>query len=428
MQLTPDYWIETTNQPDKVLRDPEWIAAFNQQAFDIDPHLVDLFRYPDHVNGAEVATLIRSISKPYEADLFYRDDPDERQLEEADYGRYRERMALDGIPESVEVRFGLMLTRSNMRSWPTRQPMFRSPETRDLDRFQENALFPGELVVILHESACGEWFFVRSYNYHAWIRKIRVVLGSREEVLEYAGAEHFLIVTGSKATTNFNPVDESISELQLDMGVGLPLVDEDEMPEHVDGQNPVASYAVKLPVKDDDGQLAFKTALVGRGQDVRVGYLPYTRENVIRQAFKFLGERYGWGHSYNARDCTGLVLDVYKTMGINLPRNSSQQGRSPIGDNEFLDEGDGRQVRLDALADARAGDLLYSPGHVMIFLGWDEGEPWIIHDMSGSGWVDESGEPIEGIMNGVGVTPLLTTEMAPGLTFFETLYAIKKIR
>ena len=23
-----------------------------------------------------------------------------------------------------------------------------------------------------------------------------------------------------------------------------------------------------------------------------------------------LGERYGWGHSYNARDCTGFIMEI----------------------------------------------------------------------------------------------------------------------
>ena len=428
MQLSPDYWIGKTEHPDRILRDPDWIDAFNARAFKIDPHLVDLTAYPDCVPGREIARMIGTVSAPYEADLHYRDDPDGRRVTEEDYDRYRASLALESIAKTIEVRFGLVLARTNMRSWPTRDFVYRSRETRDLDRFQENGLFPGELVVVLHESADGEWYFVRSYNYHAWVRKIRVVLGNRAEILGYANAERFLVVTGSRAATNFNPVDAGTSEVHLDMGVRLPLVDPDDMPEHVDGQNPMASHAVRLPVKNGDGSLGFKTVLVGRGQDVREGYLPYTRANVIRQAFKFLGERYGWGHSYNARDCTGLVLDVYRTMGINLPRNSSQQGTSPLGDNTLLDADATIQDRLRALADAGAGDLLYSPGHVMIFLGFDGDQPYVIHDMSGSGWVDDKGDPIDGIMNGVAVTPLVTTEMSPGLTFFETMYAIKKIR
>ena len=428
MQLSPDYWIGKMENPGRVLGDAAWVDAFNARSVELDPHLVDLSAYPSVVDGAELNALVGEVSKPYEVDLYYRDDERERRVEAADYARYRESLALDQIPNKVEVKFGLVLARTNMRSWPTRDFVIRSPDTRDLDRFQENGLFPGEMVAVLHESADGEWFFVRSYNYHAWIRKIRIVLGQRKDLLAYTNAERFLVVTGSKVTTNYNPVDPGISELQLDMGVRLPLLDPDEVPSHVDGQNPVASHAVKLPVKLEDGRLGFKTALVGRGQDVRESYLPFTRENILLQAFKFLGERYGWGHSYNARDCTGLVLDVYRTFGILLPRNSSQQGASRIGANMRFGEDATDGDRLEALAQARVGDLLYSPGHVMIFLGEDGEEPYVIHDMSGSGWVDKNGDPIDGIMNGVAVTPLITTKMSPELTYFETLYARKSIR
>ena len=160
---------------------------------------------------------------------------------------------------------------------------------------------------------------------------------------------------------------------------------------------------------------------------MREGYLPPSRENAIRQAFKFLGERYGWGHSYNARDCTGLVLEVYRSLGIVLPRNSSQQGSSPIGvTHRFADDADAAE-RMRVLRHCAAGDLLYSPGHVMMFLGFDGDEPWVIHDMSGSGWVDEKGEPVDGVMNGVAATPLTTTRVTPEETYFEQIYAIKRI-
>jgi cell wall-associated NlpC family hydrolase len=60
-------------------------------------------------------------------------------------------------------------------------------------------------------------------------------------------------------------------------------------------------------------------------RDTAPDYLPLTRANVIRQAFKFLGERYGWGHSFNARDCSGFTNDVYRSFGILMPPNSGAQ-------------------------------------------------------------------------------------------------------
>jgi cell wall-associated NlpC family hydrolase len=211
------------------------------------------------------------------------------------------------------------------------------------------------------------------------------------------------------------------------MGVRLPLADPDTLSQNVDGQNPHASHAVRLPVRSENGELGFRTALIARSQDISLGYLPFTRRNIIQQAFKFLGERYGWGHSYNARDCTGLVSEVYRTVGIFLPRNSSQQGNSPIGENIRFAPDDSAEEKLKTLTSADVGDLLYSTGHVMLYLGTMDGQPYVIHDLSGSGGVGEDGKYEEDAINGVSVTPLSPMHVSQAFTYLEKMYAIKKI-
>ncbi|MDH5737474.1 MAG: NlpC/P60 family protein, partial [Gammaproteobacteria bacterium] len=154
----------------------------------------------------------------------------------------------------------------------------------------------------------------------------------------------------------------------------------------------------------------------------------YTRSHILQQAFKFLGERYGWGHSYNARDCTGMVSEVYKTTGLLMPRNSGQQGLSPIGENIYFTPEESDKVKLKAIESASAGDLFYSSGHVMMYLGMLNDEAYVIHDLSGSGWLNEAGEFEQGVLNGVSVTPLTRVFKSPEQTYFEKMYAIKKYR
>ena len=67
---------------------------------------------------------------------------------------------------------------------------------------------------------------------------------------------------------------------------------------------------------------------------------------MLHQSFKFLGERYGWGHSYNARDCSGFVSEVYRSFGVQLPRNTRDQGVSPALDRIAFTT-DGRSMRRD---------------------------------------------------------------------------------
>lgn len=425
MHLSADYWVNKATASDKILKNQDEIDAFNNFAFANDPNLVDLASYPEQLSGEEVANIIQSISKPYDKDLFYRDGG---KLTDTDYERYSAKLNLNDLQDVVPIRFGMVLQRADMRTWPTEDVVFKSQETFDLDRFQENGLFPANAVAILHESKDGLWYFVQSFNYAAWVQKDKIVIGSRPKIVEYENAERFLVVTGSKVTTNFNPHAPAISELQLDMGVRLSLADPDTLSHDVDGQNPYSSYAVQLPVSNENGELDFRTALIARSQDVHLGYLPYTRRNIIRQAFKFLGERYGWGHSYNARDCTGLVSEVYKTVGIFLPRNSAQQSNSPIGENIRFSPNDPAKEKLQVLASADVGDLLYSTGHVMLYLGTVDDQPYVIHDLSGSGWTDEDGNYQEGVFNGVSVTPLSPMHMSQEFTYLDMMYTIKKIR
>jgi cell wall-associated NlpC family hydrolase len=425
MHLTVNYWIDRSGNPDEVLADPSRIAAFVNNAYAVDPHMVDLKSFPTTLTRGELSDKIRSISKPYETPLYYREGG---KVEQSDYDRYTERLALESIADTVEVRYGIVLKRANMRAWPTVDAVFKSPETIDLDRFQENGLFPADVVAVLHESLDGEWYFVQSYNYAAWVRQQSIVIGDRDTILDYVSAEPFLVIAGNRARTNFNPHTAEISELQLDMGVRLPMVSADAAEQSIDGQNTQASYVVSLPIRNGDGDLEFRSVLIARSQDVHVGYMPYTRRNVLHQAFKFLGERYGWGHSYNARDCTGLVLEVFKTFGYLLPRNSSQQAQSEVGENIRFAADLPAEEKLSKLSEAEVGDLLYSPGHVMLYLGMVDGEPFVIHDLSGSGWTDENGVFQQGTLNGVSVTSLRHVHTTPDQTYFEQLYAIKRLR
>ena len=426
MHLSVDFWIERAGDPDAVLSDEAAIAACARQAFETDPHLVDLADYPQTMLKTEVADTIRAISKPHTGDLWYR-EKDER-VEEHDYDRYTASLDLVRLPDTITVRFGMVVARTAMRTWPTDDVVYTSRDTIDLDRFQENGLFPSDAIAVLHDSADGKWCFAQSYNYAAWVKKDHIAFGERDEVLAYRQADPFLVIAGNRATTNFSPTTPAVSEVQLEMGARLPLIDPEDVNHDVDGQHPGASYIVRLPVRSEKGALEFRHALIARNQDVHVGYMPYTRRNVLHQAFKFLGERYGWGHSYNARDCTGLVLEVFKTFGFVLPRNSKQQGHSGIGANVRFPIDAPAEEKLAALSGADVGDLLYSTGHVMLYLGCLDDEHYVIHDLTGSGWTDDEGNFRQGAMNSVSVTPLRKIHSSPDATYFDQLYAIKRLR
>jgi cell wall-associated NlpC family hydrolase len=417
MKDSANYWIGEAADAGDLLGSEAWIAEFNRLALAHDPHLVNLAAYPSQRAGDEVERLITGLSRPASTALHF---PDGKPLTVTDYDRYQASLALGAIPETVTVRFGLVLERTDMRTWPNTDRVFRTPETADLDRFQENGLFPGDAVAILHASADGDWLFVQSYNYSAWVRREAIALAPREAVRAYRDAEPYLVITGAQVDAAFEPPDDAVPDRKLDMGVRLPLADPQRAA--ADG-----AFRVRLPVARE-GRFAVGTARIAPDADVRVGHLPYTRENLVRQAFKFLGEPYGWGHSLNARDCSGMILEVFKSVGIRLPRNSAQQGGSPIGRTVRFAADTTAGDKLAALAAARPGDLLYADGHVMMFLGCEDGEAWVIHDTSNTGGLDGRAGQVAGGSKGVLVTPLTPAPAPGGETYFETLYAIKTIQ
>jgi hypothetical protein len=122
------------------------------------------------------------------------------------------------------------------------------------------------------------------------------------------------------------------------------------------------------------------------------------------------------------------VLEVFKTFGFVLPRNSRQQGHSEIGENVRFPVDAPAEEKLAALSRADVGDLLYSTGHVMLYLGCVDGEHYVIHDLTGSGWIDDKGVFRAGAMNSVSVTPLRKIHVSPDETYFDQLYAIKRLR
>ncbi|MGB5344966.1 MAG: SH3 domain-containing protein, partial [Woeseia sp.] len=303
MHDSVDFWIQQTAQADELLADAARIRALCDDTFARDPHMVELATFPQGLSAADINDRVRAMSKPYPDPLYHRDSGE--LLSDADYARYENNLNLADLPESIVVQFALVVRRADMRTWPTADVVYKTPETIELDRFQENGLFPGDVLAVLHESADGLWYFVQSYNYGAWVLQDRIVVGDRDEILRYRDTAPFVVVTGDKVMTERSRSAGSAAGLQLDMGVRLPLL-------NAAATGREAGFEVRLPVRDATGQLDFRSATIAGDQDVRTGYLPYTRANILRQIFKFQGERYGWGHSFNARDCTGLVIEVYR--------------------------------------------------------------------------------------------------------------------
>ena len=102
-----------------------------------------------------------------------------------------------------------------------------------------------------------------------------------------------------------------------------------------------------------------------------------TSESVVKQAFKFLGKVYGYGGALSSNDCSGYVRQVYGCYGLDLPRNARAIAeRSDLGSINCSKMTTTKKRSL--LADMPAGLPLYMDGHIMLYLGTENGVPYVI--------------------------------------------------
>lgn len=423
--LTPDFWVKQLAQPDRVLLDAATITAQNARLLHTDPSMHDLQSLPASLTRDQVDAWIKDISQ-YPSKPLY--DVDGKPVAAGLKQEVTDQLALDRVPAQQATRYGLVVQRAALRSLPTDTRVYTSSDDHDIDRFQETAEFPGTPVVIAHESRDGQWLFVVSPRYAAWTRRGNVAEGSSAEVFGYAGKQPLRIVTGDNVATVFTPEQPAVSQLQLDMGVAVPVLADQAPDQPVNGQSPYASHVIELPMQTAEGKLAFSPALVQRVADTSDNYLPLTEANIIRQAFKFLGERYGWGHSYDGRDCSGFVSDVYRSMGVQMPRNTSKQAMSPALTHQAFGDKDSHEARIKAALALNVGDLVYIPGHVMMVIGKLNGQPYVIHDTSGISYLDGTGAMRRVKLNEVSVTPLMPLMWDGKHTYVDRMTSIVHIR
>lgn len=403
-QMSPAFWVGKAGDADQALMSKSAIVKQNVNLMAKNPSMHELDKIPANLDQAQIQAWITGLSKAPQHTLY---DNNDKPISKPEIAAFEAQLNLDAIPESQTTRYGMIVHRASLRTFPTDTRVFSKPGNNDIDRFQETGIFPGTAVVIAHASRDGNWLFVISPRYAAWLKKDAVAESNAETVFGYGSGSDARVITGAHVRTVFTPEQPQLSELQLDMSQRIPLATGLKADEPVNGQSAYTSWPLLLPIRRNDGTLALKPALLQRVADSHDDYLPLTRSNIIKQSFKFLGERYGWGHMYNGRDCSGFVSEVYRSMGVMMPRNTSAQSVSPALKHRVFGKNDDHAARMRAVDKLSIGDLVYIPGHVMMVIGHLDGKPWVIHDTTGISYQAADGKLRHIKLNEVSVTPLL---------------------
>lgn len=377
--LKDEFWIDNIKDK-KDYEDVESINTANTKNVDT---MIDIYSLRELINKDEIIKMINEYKIP--SRVMYNKDGIE--LKDWFYDEIIKNLNKDKIKDEAKLRYGVVTTRSDAKSFPT-DVEFHKVKGDRFDRIQQTAFEAGEGVAVLHESLDENWLFVQGQNYVGWMKRDNVAFDSREEVQMFIETEDFIVITQDRVSVEYNGKKYFYS-----MGVKLPIRYKDMELERI--------YA-SIPIRDENGNLKIVQANV-KNIDYSEGYLEVTRENIIKQAFKLHGTDYSWGDKAIGRDCSSTIMGIYRTMGIYLPRNTDEQEIS-YGSSTNLNGLD-TDRRYEKAKELEPGDLLFMNGHEVMYIGrWNERD-YIIHNFTGATLKNDKGTKYEDVFR-MSVTPL----------------------
>ena len=391
-RATADYWTGKNKSGEAVFVATADLDMLNLQIRQKSSNtIIDLAKYPEKVYVQWMTNKITSTMKigKFDAAETPKLFKGGTALTEFSYTQAKKNCGLEVLPAVCVVRYALTVDRTNLRLLPEDNGWFTGETDTHYDQLQGTALDPNEPVVVLIDSQDKEFVFVESRTYAGWVKPSALAFTDRATWLKYAEPQSYLTVIASRKTI---PQGKAFYQMGGRVLLRAPELQKD------------GSWAINIPVADVNGILIEQGLNIPNDKFVVKGTLACSENNLIRQAFRFLGEDYGWGGIGNNVDCSAFVQDVYRSVGIELPRDADKQEKAMARSISLKNMT--REQRLDILKKSKPGSLLFTKGHVMMYLGTDDnGEPLIIHALS-SYYTFENNQTVKHYIRKVLVTDL----------------------
>ncbi len=398
---TATFWQKKDADNTKVVLSREQIYQLNKSIIFKTPTVVDLSTYPSVQTTAKVKSMLLANKNLLDDQLYING-----HLLSENYKKIiTSELNISALLPSIPVQYGVTILRSNLRAMPTNSGWFESSVDKHFDQLQLTAVDPSEPVVILHKSKNGNFYFVQMRNYAGWLPVWQVAKTSKDVWLKFVKPNQFLVVTADKFILKANG-----KNIVYQMGAKIPVV-----------KSYTDKFDVLVPELAKDGSLEQTISTLLKSSNYNLGFLPYTKNNILQQAFKFLNAPYDWGGwSKNSVDCSSFIANVYRTVGVELPRDADIQEKT-AGKNFVLTNLDtaSRQTMFSAL---RPGDVLFMPGHTMLYLGKINNDYYAIHSL-GSHYINGQRDRVMKV-----VVSDLNLKNANGKTFFNNLTSAMSYR
>jgi hypothetical protein len=278
-------------------------------------------------------------------------------------------MNLGRVPDAVTIRDGITVRDTRLRVVPAlreeRIGLSDAGRTK-WDLWNLNVVRIASPVKVLHASKTGGYLFVLSAEGCGWIRAEDIAFGTEADLLQYAGSPDFVVCTGDRVPFY---ADETCTYVSgwFRMGDRIPLVSR---------SNP---RAINAPARRMNGTFAPGQAWLASDAQVSVGYLPYTRRNIVETGFRMLGNPYDWTMGWFGRNHETTLRDLFACFGFQLPFNAELF--TFMGSNtRVVRPAEGKEAQYKAILANEPFVTIQTcgGGHSQLFLGEYNGEPLVL--------------------------------------------------
>ncbi len=404
---TTEYWFQKMSKPDEVILSPAEIERMNQayETFIRTPNPFQgeqkervpnlSYWWPGHVNYVpDLKTMPpKAIADTARAKIrieinYMRGKPfgNAQALEyrPADLDRFEREMALEKVPDAITPKSAIAVRCARLRNVPSFYPMEQGVTENGKTRWDQwniSIVKIGMPVTALHSSHTGEYQFILCEEGYGWIRSEDIAFGSEKAIQDFAKAHDFVVCTGDRVQFYG---DESCTAAAgfFRMGDCLPLESK---------SNP---RRIKVPMRKINGDFYTETAWLAKDSETHVGWLPYTRRNVVTAAFRLLDNHYDWTGAWFGRQHETTYRDIFAVFGFRLPWHGGLF--TFFGKNtEVMRSNIGKENQYKEILRHEPFITIQScGGHAQLLLGEYNGMP-IVFDQHGYGYKDESGKELE---------------------------------
>ncbi|MGC9342190.1 MAG: hypothetical protein ACP5E3_05780 [Bacteroidales bacterium] len=399
---TSDFWIDKSTDPDKVILNQDAIERMNQEYRSRMKDLTSLehdlgaaiekevqrwsglLLFPAEVSGLPHNELVKTVKDMVDSQvkmLRGKEHGNILGIEYADWeiNALESELNIEKISEIREIQQGITVRDCRIRVIPTLRPehvAIGDNRRARWDMFNLDIVPIASPVIILHTSKSSGFLLVISSRGYGWIRSENIAFPENDQSDNLYLQEDFLVCTGEQVPFYSSPECKLVSGW-LRMG--------DKIKYSIrDGQ-----FTVDVPRRKTDGSLVIERAWLKKDADVNRGFLPYTRRNIINQAFKLLDLVYDYTGAWYGRNHVTILRDLFACFGFELPNNGVLlKAYNPAG---IISPEKGKEEQYRAIMENEPFiTIQISGGHSQLYLGTHERTPFVF-DTHGYGYTGDDG-------------------------------------